>query len=155
MTRKVLVVRATAPLDEVAAALVREDVGAAPVRGGGGRIVGVIARADLMDLERIAAVRSSSDDPSVPLSAGALMTAAFVVAHPGDPAIDAARLLVTEPAHRLLVFDESDQLVGIVTPADLLRTLLHPSAAAAPAPTSPPPPARPPGPEEPPPRTVH
>jgi CBS-domain-containing membrane protein len=131
MTRDVLVVPAIAALDEVAAALVLRDVAAAPVRDETGRIAGVISRADLMDGERSAAVRAASDDPGDTPRAGMLMTPAFVVAHAGDPAITAVRLLLGEPAHRVLVFDERDELIGIVTPADLLRALAPPKAEAA------------------------
>jgi CBS-domain-containing membrane protein len=131
MTRDVPVVPAIAALDEVAAALVLRDVAGAPVRGESGRIVGVISRADLLDGERIAAVCAASEDPSGTPRAEALMTPGFVVAHPGDPAITAVRLLLGEPAHRLLVFNERDELTGIVTPADLLRALASPKREVA------------------------
>jgi CBS-domain-containing membrane protein len=152
MTRDVLVVPAIAALDEVASALVLRDVAAAPVRDERGQIVGVVSRADLMDIERIAAIRAASDDPSGTPRASELMTPTFLLAHPGDPAITAVRSLLGEPAHRLLVFDERDELIGIVTPADLLRALAPPKprAPSPPAAERPPLPTPPPALDEPP-----
>ena len=150
MTRDVVVVPASASLEEVGAALVMRDVSAVPVRGDDGEILGVVSRADLLDAERLAAIQAASDQPGARPLAGTLATPSYVVAHPGDPAIEAVRRLVGEPAHRLLVFDERGELAGVVTPADLMRALVPPREKAA---ATPPSPSVPPGSE--PPRTVH
>jgi CBS-domain-containing membrane protein len=151
MTRDVVVVAASASLEEVASVLVVRDVSAVPVRGPDGDILGVVSRADLLDAERIEAIQAASDPPGSRPLAGALATPSYVVAHPQDPAIDAVRMLVGEPAHRLLVLDERGELAGVVTPSDLMRALVPPPRPAEPPP--PPPASLPPGADQP--RTVH
>jgi CBS-domain-containing membrane protein len=122
MTRDVFVLSASASLEEATQALVVRDIGAAPVRDAGGWIVGVVSRSDLTDPERRAALRDARASGYAARAAD-LMTPGFLAARPSDAAVEAARLLVAEDAHRLLVFDDEGALVGIVTPTDVLRAL--------------------------------
>ena len=130
MTRDVFVLPASASADEAVVALVVRDIGAAPVRDAEGRIVGVVSRADLTDPDRVAAIRGSHKESGRRLAVGDLMTPGFTAARPSDLAIDAARLLVEEAAHRLLILDDGG-LAGIVTPTDVLRALAHAPADEA------------------------
>jgi CBS-domain-containing membrane protein len=125
MTRNVFVLPASASADDAAFALVVRDIGAAPVRDDAGRIVGVVSRSDLTDPVRAAGLAGAHGDPARELSAGELMTPGFTAAEASDSAIDAARLLAEEAAHRLLILDADGALAGIVTPTDLLRALAH------------------------------
>jgi CBS domain-containing membrane protein len=123
MTRDVFALAASATLDETARALVARDIGAAPVRDADGHIVGVLSRSELCDRERLAAVRAALDPPR-PLAAADLMTPDFAAVRADDPAAAALDLLANESAHRVLVFDDGGELVGLVTSGDLLRALL-------------------------------
>jgi CBS-domain-containing membrane protein len=124
MTRKVFALASSATLDEAAYALVSRDIGAAPVRDDAGRIVGIVSRSDLVDRERVAAVRAALDPPHRPLGAADLMTPGFVAVHEADPAVEAIALLATEAAHRVLVLDDRGDVVGLVTAGDVLRALV-------------------------------
>jgi CBS domain-containing protein len=53
-----------------------------------------------------------------------LMTSPAVSVHIGTSAEHAARLMVTKHIHRLVVVDDEDRPIGIVSSLDLLRTLL-------------------------------
>lgn len=123
MTRDVFALPASATLGEAARALVARDIGAAPVRDAAGRIVGILSRSDLVDGERVAAVRAALDPPR-PLGAGDLMTPGFAVVHESDPADEAIEALATQSAHRVLVLDDRGAIVGLVTAGDLLRALV-------------------------------
>jgi CBS-domain-containing membrane protein len=125
MTRDVFALAASATLAEAACALVARDIGAAPVRDAGGRIVGILSRSDLVDRERVAAVRAALDPPR-PLGAADLMTPAFATVHESAPAAEAVDLLATDAAHRVLVLDDRGAIVGLVTAGDLLRALVPP-----------------------------
>jgi len=128
MTREVFTLPHAASLEDAAHALVARDIGAAPVRDADGRVVGVLSRSDLCDLERVAALRAALD-PRRPLRAADLMTPGYAAVRPSDPAAAALDLMANEAAHRILVLDDAGALVGVVTAGDLLRALLPPGAS--------------------------
>ncbi len=82
--------------------------GAYPVLDGG-RLVGIVARGDLLELDA---------DDSAPLIDHT--TRDVVTARPGDSAHDALRLMVDEHVEHVPVVDD-DRLVGICTRTDLLK----------------------------------
>lgn len=118
MTREVFTLRPTATADEASWALAVRGISGAPVRDGMGRLVGVVSRSDLTDPERH------------PLGLGdqtirEIMTPAMLTLHESDPALNAVRLMVREEVHRILVVNDAGDLVGIITPTDVLRAMLE------------------------------
>jgi stage IV sporulation protein FB len=121
MSARIVSLRASASLEDAARALVANEIGGAPVVDDDGRVLGFLARADLADPERRAnALERSGPSPSV----ADLMLPALAVLRDSEPAIEAARMMVREHLHRVLVTDEVGRLVGIVTPTDVLRAAL-------------------------------
>jgi CBS domain-containing protein len=85
-----------------------------------GVAIGVISQTDL-------AVAHSSELISANwqrLRVRHLMTSPAVSVHIGTSAEHAARLMVPKHIHRLVVVDDEDRPIGIVSSLDLLRTLL-------------------------------
>ncbi|MCK7622204.1 CBS domain-containing protein [Streptomyces sp. RS10V-4] len=135
MTRKVVSVRIDTPFKEIAQTLADNAVSAVPVLDDLGRPAGVVSEADLL---RKAADRSdlSGRTPLPHLeaweqaraqgrTAGELMSAPAVCAHPEWTVVEAARLMEVQGLKRLPVVDETDALLGIVSRADLLRVFLR------------------------------
>lgn len=118
MTPEVFTLRPTTTADEASWALAVRGISGAPVRDGLGRLVGVISRSDLSDPERH------------PLGLGDqlvrdIMTPAMLTLQDSEPALAAVRLMVREAVHRILVVNAAGDLVGIVTPTDILRAMLE------------------------------
>ncbi|WP_310719029.1 CBS domain-containing protein [Streptomyces lydicus] len=135
MTRKVVSVQLDTPFKDIAQILADHAVSAVPVLDSLGRPAGVVSEADLL---RKAADRSdlSGRTPLPHLeaweraraegrTAGELMSAPAVCAHPEWTVVEAARLMEVQQVKRLPVVDETDTLLGIVSRADLLRVFLR------------------------------
>ncbi|ARH95078.1 CBS domain-containing protein [Streptomyces sp. MOE7] len=135
MTRKVVSVRLDTPFKDIARTLADHAVSAVPVLDGLGRPAGIVSEADLL---RKVADRSdlSGRAPLPPLeaweraraegrTAGELMSAPAVCAHPEWTVVEAARLMEVQHVKRLPVVDEADVLLGIVSRSDLLRVFLR------------------------------
>lgn len=132
MTRNVVVVSPETPLKEVAAILSDRGISGLPVRDAGGSVVGVVSEADILRKEQgLPPGRSSvfdwlfgrSEEAAAKLAArtaGEAMTSPPVTIDPGRPIAEAAKLMVERTINRLPVID-GDELVGIVTRADLVR----------------------------------
>ncbi|WP_406176216.1 CBS domain-containing protein [Streptomyces sp. NBC_00996] len=135
MTRDVVRARPDTPFKELVRLLADNDVTAVPVVDDLDRPMGVVSEADLL--------RKSADqaDPSglVPVPnleawerakaegarAEELMSAPAVCAAPEWNVVEAARLMETQHVKRLLVVDETERLLGIVSRGDLLRIFLR------------------------------
>lgn len=103
-----------APLGRVAELLAQEQISGAPVCDRDGRVVGVISKTDLTEhYGDVHENRTASD----------VMTSHVLSVRPDDPIETAIRLMAFEGVHRLLVIDEKNQLVGILTSMDVLREL--------------------------------
>ncbi|MFE7300085.1 MULTISPECIES: CBS domain-containing protein [unclassified Streptomyces] len=135
MTRKVVSVQLDTPFKEIAQTLADHAVSAVPVLDSLGRPAGIVSEADLL---RKAADRSdlSGRTPLPHLeawekaraegrTAGELMSAPAVCAHPEWTVVEAARLMEVQQLKRLPVVDEADALLGIVSRSDLLRVFLR------------------------------
>ncbi len=86
-----------------------------------GLAVGVVSQTDL-------GVARSSDLISANwqrLRVRHLMTTPAVTVHIGTSAEHAAQLMITRHIHRLVVVDDEDRAVGIVSSLDLLRTIVE------------------------------
>ncbi|GES29797.1 CBS domain-containing protein [Streptomyces angustmyceticus] len=135
MTRKVVSVQLDTPFKDIARILTDHAVSAVPVLDGLGRPAGIVSEADLL---RKAADQSdlSGRTPLPHLeawerarsegrTAGELMSAPAVCAHPQWTVVEAARLMEVQNVKRLPVVDETERLLGIVSRSDLLRVFLR------------------------------
>ncbi|MFB7629389.1 CBS domain-containing protein [Streptomyces sp. NPDC056149] len=139
MTRKVASVRIDTPFKEIVQALADNAVSAVPVLDSLGRPAGVVSEADLLrkaadrpDLSGLTALphleaweRARAEGRT----AGELMSAPAVCAHPEWTVVEAARLMEVQHVKRLPVVDETDALLGLVSRADLLRVFLRKDGA--------------------------
>lgn len=139
MTRRVVSVQLDTPFKDIAQTLADNAVSAVPVLDSLGRPAGIVSEADLL---RKAADRSdlSGRTPLPHLeaweraraegsTAGELMSAPAVCAHPDWTVVEAARLMEVQNVKRLPVVDETEALLGIVSRSDLLRVFLRQDTA--------------------------
>jgi CBS-domain-containing membrane protein len=86
-----------------------------PVHDPSGKLTGVVRLSDLIRVQRDDRDRKRLSDSAVPISQ-------VPVTRPGEELAALIERLGTTLAQRVLVFDQ-DQLVGIVSPADVARLL--------------------------------
>jgi CBS domain-containing protein len=135
MTTDVVTVQADAPLRQVAELLVQHRVSGLPVCDAEGGVIGVVSEHDLLFRESGAIPRPdgffwwlADERDYAELAKPEARTAREAMTEPaititGDrPIAAAARLMVERRVNRLPVLDGND-LVGIVTRADLVRVL--------------------------------
>jgi CBS domain-containing protein len=139
MTSAVVQVGPDTPFKEIAQLFTRDDVTVVPVVDDQDRPLGVVCETDLLCHEAV------GDDPAGLLpparltlrdriraratTAEGLMTSPAVCARPEWTVVEAARLMDGRRLKRLLVIDEEDRLIGIVSRGDLLRVFLRPDRA--------------------------
>lgn len=106
-------------LQDVAKQMVDHDCGAIPIveSTNGGKAVGIVTDRDITT--RIVA---RGQNPLEKTAADA-MTDSVVSVRPDDSTQDAARQMEKHQLRRLIVVDESNQVVGIVAQADLARNV--------------------------------
>lgn len=86
-----------------------------------GQLTGVISQTDLMVAHSSEIIGAHWDRMRV----RHLMTAPAVTVHSGATVAMAARQLILRHIHRLVVIDDDGRPVGVVTPLDLLRSLVE------------------------------
>jgi CBS-domain-containing membrane protein len=116
MSRNVYTVEAEASAEEAAWGFTRLHIGGAPVRDGGGNLIGVITKGDLVNPEPAQWIKK---EPTV----GDLMNPDVLAVYSEDPALAAAVGMVERKVHRVLVLDEEQKLVGIVTSMDIVKAV--------------------------------
>lgn len=87
--------------------------------------VGIVTDRDL-----VLALMAEGLDPEV-FTVGDIMSVELVVARPEMDAMDAVQLMRTHRLRRLVIVDDEDHLVGIVTMEDILELLTRELAALA------------------------
>ena len=140
MTTEVVAVEAWTPFKEIVARLAEHRISAVPVLDADRRVLGVVTEADLL-------LKQEHPDPEVDVSlawsrrrrlerkkasavvAGKLMTTPPVTVSPTATVTEAARRMHTARVKRLPVVDETGQLLGIVSRADLLKVFTRPDDA--------------------------
>src|SRR5262249_51652343 len=140
MTREVLAFSPETSLEAAARLLVNRHVSGAPVVDPDGRPLGVVTQHDIIDPDRrrgdglgqnvyykihAGALERLEDSGRIatPGTVGAVMTSFVVSMPPSKPLLEAAKLLVVDNIHRLMVV-ENQRIIGMVTTLDLLRALL-------------------------------
>jgi CBS domain-containing protein len=125
MTRDVFTLPASLSLEGAVWALMHRGVSGAPVRDRDGNLVGVVSEGDL--LEARAGGLAPPDDENLEFdddrSVADVMTPALVAVGPNETLDEVVALMVAHGMRRVLVLDDAGQLVGIVTPIDVLRAL--------------------------------
>ncbi len=138
MTRDVLAVGPDTSLETAARLLSTRAISGAPVVTKTGRVIGVVSSSDLADPDRAKTEREGyplfyrisqghttefGDDVQVGSGCVADVMSPFVLCvESGSSTKSAARIMVAEHVHRLLVM-ENTKLVGIVSALDLLRII--------------------------------
>ena len=136
MTREIYAVAPDTSIETAARLLTTRHIGGAPVVTSHGKPVGVISLFDLVDPDRGRSQRNGhpmfyllteghsvtlGDDIDLTGGRVADVMSPFVLSIEASSTLrEAAKLMVRENVHRLLVMDQG-QLVGIVTTTDLLR----------------------------------
>jgi CBS-domain-containing membrane protein len=116
MTRNVMTVSPTTPLDELAWGLTQKGVSGAPVQDAGGHLLGLVTKSDLADPNRPNKLHAATvEDVMSP----------FVFAIPAtDSVLDAAKRMVDTGSHRLVVVDGQGHVAGIISTMDVVRALV-------------------------------
>lgn len=129
MTAEVAAVPEAARYREIIAILRRRGVSSLPVLDQGGRVVGVVSEADLLDRHTTREMPSGTIRLAWKLrqwSRGAaaraadLMTTPAVTISPDDPVAEAARLMQSHRLRQLPVTDAQRRLAGVISRADVL-----------------------------------
>jgi len=139
MTREIYAVAEDTSLETAARMLTMLGISGAPVVSTAGRPVGVVSVRDLADPDRTRTPRDGyplyyrvvggeyvevSEDVNVTEGRVADVMSPFVLSISGRACVaDAAKLMLADGIHRLLVVD-GGVLVGIVTATDLLRAFV-------------------------------
>ena len=137
MTTSVVTVDRITPYQEIDRLLTAHKINGVPVLMMGRKVAGVVSETDLLAAEdetarraRMAAVEGRHwhlrNQPHTSLTAGSLMTSPAVTISPEATIPTAARLMNTHHIRRLPVVDDQGELVGIVSPRDLLGVFLRP-----------------------------
>ena len=139
MSRDLRVIPDNMPLREAANMLLRNQVSGAPVVDHTGTLVGVLSATDFVrQLGRRGNAKTGPADPhecfcadwsmketsELPTDAVRhFMTHDMVTAAPETPITDLARMMVDAHIHRIIVVDEDNSPMGIVTSTDLLAAV--------------------------------
>jgi CBS domain-containing protein len=116
MTPNVFTVEADASAEEAAWGLTRLHVGGAPVRDGQGNLVGVLSKGDLINPEPSQWIKGEA-------TVGDLMNPDLLALYPDDPALAAAVGMIHRRIHRIIVLDEEQKMIGIVTSMDIVKAV--------------------------------
>lgn len=133
MTRQVVTVAPDASFKDVVRTLEEHGVTAVAVVDADGRALGVISEGDLLTksadqgdwFRSLPRSEPVERDKARATRAEELMSAPPVCARPEWTVAEAARLMESQHVKRLLVVDQEDVLVGIVSRGDLLRIFLR------------------------------
>jgi CBS domain-containing protein len=142
MTEQVLTIGPEAPIKDVAKILVEHGISGLPVCNIEGRVLGVISEGDILYKEHdpregriggpLGWIVDGAPDPAgyakaTALTAEKAMTSPAVTIAPFESVAQAARIMCERHVNRLPVV-KGDQLVGIVTRADLVRAFTRSDA---------------------------
>lgn len=140
MTTEVVTVKRSTPFKEIATQLAQHRISAVPVVDAERRVLGIITEADLL-------LKQEHPDPKANLPliwtrrrrreqekaaaavAGILMTTPPVTVPPTATVTEAARRMHKAGVKQLPVVDQTGQLLGIVSRADLLKVFTRPDEA--------------------------
>ena len=119
MTLDPVTVAVDAPLEHVAQLCRANSITGLPVTDEAGVLVGVITQTDLVSILDSPLSRLIRAEPSG-LRVGEVMTTPAVTIPMGALLADAARLMRDERIHRVVVLDDSDRPVGVLSSSDFV-----------------------------------
>ncbi|MGW3654985.1 CBS domain-containing protein [Streptomyces sp. NPDC005151] len=133
MTREVVTVPGNAAFKDIVRTLTEHQVSAVAVVDDVGHPLGVVSEGDLLPksadqgdfLRSLPAPEPRKREKAEGTRAEELMSAPAVCARADWTVAEAARLMEAQSVRRLLVVDEADTLVGIVSRRDLLKIFLR------------------------------
>lgn len=114
-----IVIDAEAPISEAELLLKSYRISGLPVTQDG-ILIGVISQTDLLNARSSDLIGANWGRVKV----RHLMTRPAVTVHLNTSVERAARLMLERHIHRLVVVDEEEEPIGVITSTDLLRTLL-------------------------------
>lgn len=114
-----IVIDAEAPISEAELLLKSYRISGLPVVQDG-ILVGVVSQTDLLNARSSDLIGANWERVKV----RHLMTRPAVTVHLNTSVERAARLMLEQHIHRLVVVDEEEEPIGVLTSTDLLRTLL-------------------------------
>ncbi|MHC4948625.1 MAG: CBS domain-containing protein [Planctomycetota bacterium] len=136
MTKDPVCVERTDDVREVARIFDSNEISGAPVLDDLGRVIGVVSKTDLLhralegplasrpgsffELMAEGMERGTSMDPEDLGSVEDFMSTDVLMAKPDEPAAKVARRMAAEHVHRLIVVDQNQCPIGIVTALDVL-----------------------------------
>ncbi|WP_028805513.1 CBS domain-containing protein [Streptomyces sp. 142MFCol3.1] len=136
MTRDVVTVRPDTSFKEITSVLSSHGISAVPVADEHGAPMGLVSEADLLgkQVEQPEKYGGQAAPPRWPHErakaraehAAGLMTSPVATAHADWSVAQAAREMNRHHVKRLVVVDETDHIIGIVSRPDLLRVFLRP-----------------------------
>lgn len=136
MTQEVVTVRPDTSFKEITSVLSSHGISAVPVADASGAPMGLVSETDLLrkqaqEPEKYAGRpappgRTHETAKARAENAAGLMTTPVVTAQADWPVAQAARSMDHHRVKRLVVVDEADHIVGIVSRPDLLRVFLRP-----------------------------
>lgn len=140
MSRAIFAVAPDTGIEAAARLFIRNHIGGAPVIDGDGKPIGFVTSKDLLDPDRrhsdrrgqSTCYRLGSESASQPIELGPVRSAGvvadvmtqFIMSVPGTMALEeAARMMLASDLHRVLVFDETRAIAGILSSFDVMRAL--------------------------------
>jgi CBS-domain-containing membrane protein len=120
MTREVVAIPVKTSMRAAAQTLAQARVNGAPVINGEGRCVGVVSASDFF---RGAVQENLEIDPTDKV--GEHMTADPVTANTATPIRELARMMLDADIHRVIVVDEQERPIGVVSSTDVLAAMAY------------------------------
>lgn len=123
MTTPVETITADAPAIEAAARMAHRGLKRLPVVDAQGRLVGMVSRIDV--LRAMTDALPAAEHPPVPIRATDLISAAITQdvprLPPDAPLSEVARAVVTSPVRQVIVVDQENRPLGVITDGALIR----------------------------------
>jgi CBS domain-containing protein len=132
MTRRVVLLYSWQSMTKAAEALAKHEISGAPVIDSMGRCVGVLSAFDFIRRELWRAAHPDQHDAPGD-QVGAWMSPRVKSVSPDTPLIEVAREMRLHHVHRLLVVDERNVPVGLISSLDLAKTLVRAVDASSPS----------------------
>jgi CBS domain-containing protein len=122
MKQQVVTVVPEMTVRELVQTFLEEHVRGAPVLGPTGKVIGIVSEADVLRV-MLQPRAAGEDAPGLDeVRVGEIMGPVGLAFSPGDAVTRVARTFAADGVQRVVVI-ENDILLGIVTPADLMRSL--------------------------------
>lgn len=122
MTLDPIVVRMDAPIEDAQALIESNHVSGLPVVDDAGALVGVVSQTDLVRLAHpsVAAILHGRADGR---RVGEIMTTPAITVPLAASLVEAARIMHEAHVHRLVVLDDEDEPIGVLSASDYVTLI--------------------------------